>query len=81
MEALAIVGVVLAVPGVVDVLARASSYLWDKAHDTGPKKLLDFAQSYVNREEARICLEIAEDLYCDTFDQNLKKTIEKFVII
>jgi hypothetical protein len=26
----------LAVPGVVDVLAHAGKYLWDKARETGP---------------------------------------------
>jgi hypothetical protein len=79
MDALAIVGVVLAVPGVVDVLAHAGKYLWDKAHETGPKSVLDFAESYINRKEARQCLELAEDVYCDTLDQGMKQVLERFV--
>jgi hypothetical protein len=53
--------------------------LWEKAGDAGPQKIRDFAKSYVNRGEERKCLEIAEDLYCDTIDQDLKKKIEGFI--
>jgi serine/threonine protein kinase len=80
--ALAIAGVALAIPGVVQTFIHAKRYLSRRLQSAHPSpELLDLKDALAKLEGSRLrwTLEAVEDLYCDTNDKQLKRDLEDAV--
>jgi len=79
---LAIAGLAIAVPGVVQTVIHTSRYLSRQLQSAPPtpevRKLRGFVTS-LNRGTIRATLEAIEDLYCETTDADLKRHIDDLV--